>query len=87
MVMFTGYADLMTQPTEHTARYTRRIAIEPSPHASRGWVTCIEKGAICWRGPIEALAAAAPFDAVCCHDEDAEIVGKTVDALALKGER
>ncbi|MBB4198849.1 hypothetical protein GGD83_002658 [Rhodoblastus sphagnicola] len=50
-------------------------------------MTCIEKGAICWRGPIEALAAAAPFDAVCCHDEDAEIVGKTVDALALKGER
>jgi hypothetical protein len=68
----------MTRHTDLADENPRLIAIETSPHAARGWATCLEDGAICWRGPIDAIAAAAPFDMVCCHDDDAEAVAKVV---------
>ena len=60
---------------------TRGIMVKSSPHSAPNQVVCVERGAIRWRGAIERLDAAIPFDSVYCHDDDAEAVRKTVASL------
>jgi hypothetical protein len=60
---------------------TCRILIKTSPHSLPNQVVCVERGAIRWRGSIERLGTATPFDAIYCHDDDAEIVQRAVASL------
>ncbi|MCW2286491.1 hypothetical protein M2323_004268 [Rhodoblastus acidophilus] len=60
---------------------THRIFVESSPHSLPNQVVCVARGAIRWRGAVERLAAALPFDSVYCHDDDAEAVRRAVASL------
>ncbi len=71
----------MRRKNENPTGATRRIGIETSPHGSLGLVTCMANGAISWRGPLSELEASGPFDAIFCHDDDAEAVRQAVAAL------
>jgi hypothetical protein len=46
--------------------------ITASTHGTRGEVVTIEDGRIAWIGPIDALEEAGSFDALFCHEDDAE---------------
>jgi hypothetical protein len=66
---------------KHAPGATRRILVKTSPHALPNLVVCVDRGAIRWRGAIEGLTTAIPFDSVYCHDDDADIVRSTVASL------
>lgn len=54
--------------------------IEFSAHAAFGFITCARDGCICWRGAIDSLPADVAFDAVYCHDDDAETLRRALVA-------
>jgi len=65
----------------NTLGASRRILVKSSPHSVPNLVVCVERGAIRWRGAIDRLAAAGPFDSVFCHDDDADMVRRAVASL------
>jgi len=69
------------RPMKTASSATRGISVMSSPHSLPTQVVCVERGAIRWRGAIDRLAAAQPFDAVYCHDDDAETVRRAVASL------
>ena len=57
-----------------------RLQVEASEHVAQGFVTCTAGGVIVWRGPLDkfAVAAAAEFHTIYCHDADLPKVQKIV---------
>jgi hypothetical protein len=68
----------MNMTSDSTAFGAREPIVESSPHAASGFVTCAQNGCICWRGAIERLPADAFFDAIYCHDDDAERIRRAL---------
>ena len=55
-----------------------RIRITASSHGTLGEAVAVEDGLVVWAGPLEGIAEAWPFDALFCHDDDEERLGRFV---------
>jgi hypothetical protein len=55
-----------------------RIRITASAHGTPGEALAVENGRVFWAGPLEEITEGWPFDALFCHDDDEERLGRFV---------